>query len=105
MIAMQVKTKTILGETAFKSLFPQHQQSLSLHQQAPMKYRFIKGQAVGQPRSKGEGKKDSAKAHMDPVMCQHPAESMIPSGGHAISVRAAGPDWIPQTFRLLRIRT
>ena len=80
MIAMQVKTKTILGETAFKSLFPQGQQSLSPHQQAPTKYRFIKGQAVGQPLSKGEGKKDSAKAHMDPVMCQHPAESMIPRG-------------------------
>ena len=80
MIAMHVKTKTILGETAFNSLFPQGQQSLSAHQKAPTQYRFIKGQVVGQPLTRGEGRKDIAKAHMDPVMCQHPVESMIPRG-------------------------
>ena len=81
MIAMQVKAKTNLGEAAFNGLFPAAQPSLSSQaSHGPTKRRSLKGQVVGQSLARGEGKKDSVKAHMDPTMCRHPETHMIPRG-------------------------
>ena len=78
----QVKTKTILGEAAF----PVAQPGLSAHQLffGPTKYRFLKGQVVGQPFTRGEGKKDSANAHMDPVMFPRHAHDSTSKQDHQV---------------------
>jgi hypothetical protein len=80
MLAMQVKTKTILGEKAYDALFQMGPQKLTAQNVQPVRYRFIRGQVVGQALPRGQGKKDSIKAHMDPAMCLHPEKSMMARG-------------------------
>ena len=77
-VAQQTKVKYLLGEAVFNKWFLVS--PIPEPQVQAIKYRFIKGQAVGKPRPQGEGKVDKTKAHMDPAMCQHPDDKMKPRG-------------------------
>jgi len=77
-LQQQNKAKLLLGEAVYKSLF--HSKHVSIADQPPMKFRFVKGQAVGKALAPGVGSKDAKKAHVDPAMCSHPDESMLPRG-------------------------
>ena len=75
MIATQTKTKMLLGDKVFHSLFPIVQGKVN--SQPPTPFRIIKGQVVGKLLPRGEGKKDALTAHMDPAMCSHQEPDMV----------------------------
>ena len=71
------KTKALLGETVYNRLFSRTTQEVAKEK---VKYRFIKGQAVGKALPPGQGRVDAQRASMDPAMCQHPTEHMQARG-------------------------
>ena len=82
MIATQSKTKMLLGEAVFDSMFPATQAKTASLQH--IQYHILKGQVVGKSLPPGEGPKDQKKAHMDPAMCGHQEADMV-SRGNKIS--------------------
>jgi hypothetical protein len=76
-IAQQTKSKLMLGETVYNYMF---QTKVICPAPERTQSRFVRGEAVGKPLPRGEGKTDRAKAHVDPVMCLHPDEDMLARG-------------------------
>jgi hypothetical protein len=77
-IAAQTKAKLLLGMDVYERVFKTATTAKVKDWTGPL--RFCKGQAVGQPRDSGAGPKDLQKAHMDPTMCQHNDQDMMPRG-------------------------
>jgi len=77
-IAAQTKAKLLLGVEVYERVFKTATTAKVKDWTGP--FRFCKGQAVGQPRDSGIGPKDQQKAHMDPTMCQHNDQDMMPRG-------------------------
>jgi hypothetical protein len=44
------------------------------------RYRFVRGEVVGKPLERGQGKVDLQRANKDPTMCLHPDASMVSRG-------------------------
>ena len=78
-LAVTARTTLMLGAPVFQSLFPPSHHSIATPP-PETKFRFLKGQAVGKQLPRGEGAKDSKKAHMDPAMCNHPDDKMMQRG-------------------------
>lgn len=70
----QNKAKLLLGEAVYNRMFSSTPTLRDASE--PINYRFLNGQAVGRQRPPGTGRLDSQRAHMDPAMCQHPADKM-----------------------------
>jgi len=68
----------LLGQPVYNALFQAKQYTIATP--PPSKLRFLKGQVVGKQLPPGEGKADKVKASMDPAICLHPEEEMIPRG-------------------------
>ena len=73
----QNKAKHLLGPQIYANLF---QTKIVNIVQESTPIRYLRGQVVGKALPRGEGKKDKAKASVDPTMCQHPEEDMMPRG-------------------------
>jgi len=80
-LAKQTKVKLLLGPAVFKKLFDQTPEVAP--QLERIRYRFVRGEAVGKILPPGTGKKDAKGASVNPSMCQHPEVQMKRRGNQA----------------------
>ena len=83
--AVTFKVKTLLGTEVYQRLYPPARKAaLTVASSSRPFYRVIGGEVMAKEVAPGIGTKDQARSSMDPTMCLHPTESLMPRGSKAL---------------------
>ena len=76
-VSQTTKCQMLLGKAVYQQLFQIAQPVVNT---VKVQYRYLRGQVIGKALPRGTGQVDLKNATMDPAMCQHPADKMVPRG-------------------------